>query len=41
LISGSKDGAIFAHDKGRVFGPDLAKGEPVTGRVTITANSVS
>jgi len=40
LISGARDGAIRAHDKGRVFGPDLAKGAATTGRVTISGNSV-
>lgn len=41
MISGASDGAIRAHDKGRVFGPDLAKLPPTTGRVTITGNSAS
>ena len=40
LISGARDGAIRAHEKGRVFGPDLAKGAATTGRVTISGNSV-
>jgi uncharacterized secreted repeat protein (TIGR03808 family) len=39
LISGASDGAIRAHDKGRVFGPDLALGAATTGRVTISGNS--
>ncbi len=39
LISGAIDGAIRAHDVGRAFGADLAKGAPTTGRVTISGNS--
>ncbi|MEQ1696784.1 MAG: TIGR03808 family TAT-translocated repetitive protein [Hyphomicrobiaceae bacterium] len=39
LISGASDGAIRAHEKGRAFGADLAKGAPTTGRVTIAGNS--
>jgi uncharacterized secreted repeat protein (TIGR03808 family) len=39
LISGAVDGAIRAHEAGRAFGADLAKGAPTTGRVTISGNS--
>lgn len=39
LISGAVDGAIRAHEVGRAFGADLAKGAPTTGRVTISGNS--
>ncbi len=39
LISSAVDGAIRAHDVGRAFGADLAKGAPTTGRVTIAGNS--
>ena len=40
MISGATDGAIRAHDRGRVFGPDYVR-EPTTGRVTIMANVAS
>jgi uncharacterized secreted repeat protein (TIGR03808 family) len=41
LISGASDGAIRAHDRGRAFGPDLAKSAATIGRVTISGNSAS
>ena len=41
LIAGASDGAIRAHDKGRVFGPDLAREPDTKGRVTISGNAVS
>jgi uncharacterized secreted repeat protein (TIGR03808 family) len=40
LISGTKDGAIRGHDHGRAHGPDLAKGPPTSGRVTVVGNTV-
>ncbi len=39
LISGTKDGAIRGHDQGRAHGPDLAKAQPVVGRVTVSGNT--
>lgn len=41
LISGARDGAIRAHERGRPFGPDLAKGAATMGRVTISGNSAN
>jgi uncharacterized secreted repeat protein (TIGR03808 family) len=38
MISGTRDGAIRAMDQGAPTGPELAKGEGATGRVTITGN---
>ncbi len=38
MIAGASDGAIRAHDKGRVHGPDLAERDDRSGRVAIMGN---
>lgn len=38
LISGARDGAIRAMDRGRAFGPDLARSGTTSTRVTIAGN---
>ena len=41
LISSATDGAIRAHERGRPFGPDLAREAATTGRVTIAGNTAA
>jgi uncharacterized secreted repeat protein (TIGR03808 family) len=41
LISGSRDGAIRAHDRGKLSGPDLARMATAGGRIGISGNLIS